>query len=33
MELSPRPEYLAVMAAYAVIAAALAARFFRRDRD
>jgi ABC-2 type transport system permease protein len=32
MGLAPRPEYLGIMAAYAVISAALAARFFRWDQ-
>jgi ABC-2 type transport system permease protein len=32
MGLAPRPEYLGIMAAYAVIAAALAARFFRWEQ-
>lgn len=32
MGLAPRPEYLGIMAAYAVIAGAVAARFFRWDR-
>jgi ABC-2 type transport system permease protein len=32
MGLAPRPEYLGIMAAYAVIAGALAARFFRWER-
>jgi ABC-2 type transport system permease protein len=32
MGLAPRPEYLGIMAAYAVIAAAVAARFFRWDQ-
>jgi ABC-2 type transport system permease protein len=32
MGLSPRPEYLGIMAAYAVIGAALAARFFRWEQ-
>jgi ABC-2 type transport system permease protein len=32
MGLTPRPQYLGIMAAYAVIAAALAARFFRWER-
>ena len=32
MGLAPRPEYLGIMAAYAVIAGALAARFFRWDQ-
>ena len=32
MGLTPRPEYLGIMAAYAVISAALAARFFRWDQ-
>ena len=32
MGLTPRPEYLGIMAAYAVIAGALAARFFRWDQ-
>jgi len=32
MGLAPRPEYLGIMAAYAVIAAAVAARFFRWEQ-
>ena len=32
MGLAPRPEYLGIMAAYAVIAAALSARFFRWEQ-
>ena len=32
MGLTPRPEYLGIMAAYAVIAGALAARFFRWEQ-
>ena len=32
MGLAPRPQYLGIMAAYAVIAGALAARFFRWER-
>ena len=32
MGLTPRPEYLGIMAAYAVISAALAARFFRWEQ-
>ena len=32
MGLTPRPQYLGIMAAYAVIAGALAARFFRWER-
>ena len=32
MGVDPRPEYLGIMAAYAVIAGALAARFFRWER-
>jgi ABC-2 type transport system permease protein len=32
MGLTPRPEYLGIMAAYALISAALAARFFRWER-
>jgi ABC-2 type transport system permease protein len=32
MGLAPRPEYLGIMAAYAVISAVLAARFFRWDQ-
>ena len=32
MGLDPRPEYLGIMAAYAVIAAAVAARFFRWEQ-
>jgi ABC-2 type transport system permease protein len=32
MGLAPRPEYLGIMAAYAVIAATLAARFFRWEQ-
>jgi ABC-2 type transport system permease protein len=32
MGLTPRPEYLGIMAAYAVIAAAVAARFFRWEQ-
>ena len=32
MGLAPRPEYLGIMAAYAVISAAVAARFFRWDQ-
>ena len=32
MGLAPRPEYLGIMAAYAVIAGALAARFFRWEQ-
>jgi ABC-2 type transport system permease protein len=32
MGLDPRPEYLGIMAAYAVIAGALAARFFRWEQ-
>jgi ABC-2 type transport system permease protein len=32
MGLAPRPEYLGIMAAYAVISAALAARFFRWEQ-
>ncbi len=32
MGLTPRPEYLGIMAAYAVIAAALTARFFRWEQ-
>lgn len=32
MGLAPRPQYLGIMAAYAVIAGAVAARFFRWDR-
>jgi ABC-2 type transport system permease protein len=32
MGLAPRPEYLGIMAAYAVIAAAVAVRFFRWDQ-
>ena len=32
MGLAPRPEYLGIMAAYAVIAATVAARFFRWDQ-
>ena len=32
MGLNPRPEYLGIMAAYAVIAGALAARFFRWEQ-
>jgi ABC-2 type transport system permease protein len=32
MGLAPRPQYLGIMAAYAVIAAALAARFFRWEQ-
>jgi len=32
MGLDPRPQYLGIMAAYAVIAGALAARFFRWER-
>ena len=32
MGLTPRPQYLAIMAAYAVIAGALAARFFRWEQ-
>jgi ABC-2 type transport system permease protein len=32
MGLAPRPQYLGIMAAYAVIAGAVAARFFRWER-
>jgi ABC-2 type transport system permease protein len=32
MGLAPRPEYLGIMAAYAVVAAALSARFFRWEQ-
>jgi hypothetical protein len=32
MGLAPRPEYLGIMAAYAVIGGALAARFFRWEQ-
>ena len=32
MGLAPRPEYLGIMAAYAVVAAAVAARFFRWEQ-
>ena len=31
-ELNPRPEYLGIMAAWALLAGALAARFFRWDQ-